>query len=596
MATYDVNATAATAVTAFLAQYSISATGDIRYVSGTDTFHVKWLHRALQNQAWSFTSTGDDLINMSAPNPSTSEALGTIITLSDHTTDYGVRYNIDDTAAQYLFGGSVEQQNASAQLERYSGIIVLGSVNNTATTLQIVQNNGLLTEFWGPVSNGWNQTDGSTLLRILIKTYVAGSEIDGSRVNVKASHWGDTYAIWETQLGLGEKVAAINTFSDPQNDSVLATVQSWTNISAQAEGIRNIDVDGAGNKLFLGEWSYVGLGNASKKGLYERVKAFFVYNTAETIWGIDGDLYTGRVLDVALTAGAGGELWVQNETVTWTGTNSGSGTLMGFLNAADNTTNRLIIHLETGVAPASGDTLSGAVASQVASATATTLVTSPSLLGTFTGSAWIAAYGIGITASELEFGDSVTSLDGEQPTIPQNVTLTVNVTVGLAGDDPHVFLAEKDPVLNAPDINKYTAVGGETTGGTSITVAAIDADEPGVGYVGVLHSGDTQYTFYEYTSRTGTTFTLGGTLNGGTLNSNIVASDPIFIAFMYESATGGGTTKTVSNTFVYSAGTRDFIGWVRNGDPATPDKPVNIAFNAVGSNSSSVTVVLENQT
>lgn len=598
MAIYDIDATPATAVSAFESQFSISATGDIRYVSGTDTFHVKWLNTALQHKVWDFTVSGDDNVLLSSPNPSTSEALGTIITLLDHTVDYSVRYNIDDTAAQYFFGGSIEQQDSSAQLERYSGLSVLGSVNNTATTLQILQDNGLVTEFWGDVANGWNQTTATTLLRVLVKTYSAGAEIDNSIVNVKATHWGDTYAIWTTTLGLGESVAAINTFGDSQNDTSEATVNTWGSIATQLEGIDDIDVDGNGNKKFLGTLSYAGIGNADKKSIYERVKSMFAYNTTNTAWGFDGDLWTGRVIDVTLNLGAGGELWVQNEQVTWTGTNAGSGTVMGFEDAGDDTNTRLIIHLETGIAPANSDTLVGATnsATQTANGAATSITTNANWIGQFYGSAWIAAFGVGFESSELEFGDSVTSLDGETPTVPQNVFLTVNAEVGNAADDPHVFLAEKDPVLNAPDINKYLATGGETTGGTTINVPAIDADEPGVGYVAVLHNGDTQYTFYEYTSRTSAVFNIGGTLNGGTLNANISANDPIFIGFLYQSMTGAGTTKTASNSFVFDSGTRDFVGWVRHGDEITPDKPVNISFSSVGSNSLSTTVVLDDQT
>src|SRR5210317_1698278 len=151
MAVYDRDATPSSAVTAFLSQFAISAAGAITYVSGTDTFHVWWLHRALQKKAWDLATSGDDLINLAKPNPSTSEALGTIITLLDHTTNYSVRYNITDEVAEYLFGGSVEQQNASAQTERYSGLIVLGTVV-AGTQLQIIQNHSVYdgaTPFWG---------------------------------------------------------------------------------------------------------------------------------------------------------------------------------------------------------------------------------------------------------------------------------------------------------------------------------------------------------------------------------------------------------------------------------------------------------------
>ena len=75
MAIYGSDATASTAVTAFLAQFTLSANGNIRYSTGSDTFHVKWLHRAIQKKVWDFNVSGDDDLNLAKPNPSTSEAL-----------------------------------------------------------------------------------------------------------------------------------------------------------------------------------------------------------------------------------------------------------------------------------------------------------------------------------------------------------------------------------------------------------------------------------------------------------------------------------------------------------------------------------------
>ena len=594
MAVYERDADPATAVNAFLAQYTIAANGDIRFDTGSDTFHVWWLHRALQKKAWEQTvdAGSSDFILLSSPNPSTSEALGTIITLINHTTNFSVRYNIDDTVAQGLFGGSVEQEDASGNNERYAGLIVLGTTENT-TTLQILQNGALLTNFWGTGLNAIT----NVLLRILVKSQEgAGGAIDGERIIVKASEFGDTYAIWETTLGLGESVASITTVSDPQNDTLLATVQAYTGyagVASTLEGYQLIDVDGNGADPFIGAASYAGLtGNQNKKALFEVVKAYLARGTTDTIFGIDGDLWTGRVFDVNVSSGSG--TWVQNESVTWgTGATAGTGTFMAADNLAGASTTVVYLHLDTGVPPDNSTTLSGATGSNAVTS-ATRRATQANWLGVFTGSNWIGANGVGFAGSELIFGDSVTALNGQQPTVPQNVSLTVNVTCD-NGDDPYVFLAEKDPVLDAPDYDKYTASSG-TSGGTTLTLGtSIDVDEPGTGYVGILHDGDTAYTFYEYSSYSGAVFTLTGSLNGGTLNANVVGTEPVFIAYFYEAATGTGTSQSVSRSFVFDAGTRDFIGWVRHGDPAIPDKPVPIAFNGVGSNSLALTVVLENE-
>lgn len=579
MAIYDKTASASTAVTAFLAQFKVAANGDITYIAGSHTFHVWWLHRALQKIAWDFAISGDDELNLTKPNPSESEALGTIITLKDHTANYGISYNITDTVAQYLFGGSVEQ-GAVGSVTKYGGLIVLGSVAS-ATYLEIIQNATVLTSHWG---TGKNQTDSQTLLRCLVKIQNAGSEIDNSVVNVKANTWGDSFAVWQTTLGLGEKVAAINTFSDPQNDTAAATVAGYT--ITKSEGYKLIDVDGAGDKPFIGEWSY---GTHDKKALYEYVKWLMRYGTAETLYGMDLSLWTGRLYDCTIGSGTG--TWVQNESLSWgSGATAGTGHLVGVEDTAGATNDRLILHLDTGVAPVDTLTVTGnAAATGVLSADSTNITSSSNLLGVFTGTAWIGADGMGFVASELGFADSVKDLDGNILSPPNNVDIVVTVTAGASGDDPHVFLAEKHSVNNAPDYEVYTAAAGNTTGnGTLIVQEAIDADTPAVGTVLILSATGTTYEAYDYSSWTSSTFTLTGTLT-----QDFTLNDHVFVAALYKSATGGGVTKTASNTLIYLTDI-DMIGWVRHGDPASPDKPVPIA-GTVTSAGLALTVVLDSE-
>jgi len=577
MAIYDRNATALTAVTAFLSQFKIASNGAITHVSGTHTFHVWWLHRALQKIAWDFAISGDDEINLAKPNPSTSEALGTIITLKNHATDYSVNYTITDTVAQYLFGGSVEQ-GASGSITRYSGLIVLGKVASS-TYLQVIQNATVLTSHWG---TGKNQTDSSTLLRILVKTHDAGTETDNSIVNVKASKWGDTFAVWQTTLGLGEKVAAINTFSDPQNTTSVGTVGAYS--ITKSEGYKSIDVDGNGNKPFIGEWSYAAY---NKKALHEYVKWILRYGTSETLYGIDGDLWTGRLYDCTIDAGSG--TWVQNETLSWgTGATAGTGHLVGVDNLSGGSTTRLLFHLDTGVAPSDNTVITGnGSATGTLNGDPTAMTTNPNLLGTFTGTAWIGADGMGFTASELGSSDSVKDLDGNVISPPNNVTVTVSVTGGSTGDDPHVFLAPKDGALNAPDYTVYTAAAGNSSGnGTLVVSGSISADTPASGQVMIKRANS--YKHYDYTSWSGSTFTLSGTLS-----ETYSSGDDIFVPILYKSATGAGLTKNASNTLVYSSDI-DVVGWVRHGDPATPDKPVPIS-GTIGTAGLSLTVVLDDE-
>jgi len=347
MATYDTDADSATAIAAWLAQYKVAADGSITFVTGTHTFHVKWINRALQKLAWDFIISGDDEVNLSFPNPSKEEALGKIVTLNDHTTDYGVNYTVTDTVMEQHFGGSVSQNGGE---DIYYGLIVLG-VTSTPLPVKIIQDEVELTSHWG---NGKNQTDSNTLLRVMVKGRDTDADIDGRRIVVKASTWFETYAIWETTLALGESVASITTADDPQNTVALVTVQAYTMdvTSDSILGYKSLDLDGNGSKPYLGVWSYDP--ETTKKELYERVKSLLVDESAETLYGIDGNLWTGRLFDCPITSGTGTH--VQNETCDWV---TGNGNLIGVDDFDGTTMSRYILHMGAGIPPVATDVITG---------------------------------------------------------------------------------------------------------------------------------------------------------------------------------------------------------------------------------------------
>ena len=230
MAIYDTGAVSSTAITAWLAQFKVASTGAITFVSGTDTFHVKWINRSLQKLAWDFVISGDDEVNLSLPNPSKEEALGKIVTLNNWTTDFAVNYTVTDTVMQSHFGGSVSQNDGD---DIYYGLQVLGS-STTPVPLKIIQDEVELTSHWG---TGKNQTDSNTQMRIMVKGRSGGVDIDGLRIVVKASTWLETYSIWETTMQLGESVASISTDADPQNTTLQATVEAYG--IAKSEGYKS---------------------------------------------------------------------------------------------------------------------------------------------------------------------------------------------------------------------------------------------------------------------------------------------------------------------------------------------------------------------
>lgn len=561
MAVYDTDAVSATAIAAWLAQFKVATSGAITFVSGTDTFHVKWINRSLQKIAWDYVISGDDEINLSKPNPSKEEALGKIITLNDHTTDFSVNYTVTDLVMESHFGGSVSQNNGD---DIYYGLQCLGS-STTPIPLQVIQNAVVLTSHWG---TGKNQTDSNTQFRIMIKGRSAGADIDNLLVTTKANSWFETFSLWETKLQLGESVASISSDADPQNTTALATVNAYA--LSKSEGYNLLDLDGAGNKAYLGEWSYSPEGN--KKALYEFVKSLLAHTNGETLYGIDSDLWTGRIFDCVIgTPGTG--TWIQNETLSWgTGATAGTGHLMGVDDLDATATTRLILHLDTGVFPANTEEITGAsTANGTVSGTPDKLSHSPNHLAQFTG-AWIGAFGIGFVAGEVGVVDSFKDLDGNSVSPPNNVAITGTIEALNSADDLHVFLATKDGALNAPDYTVYTAVG-ETIGNSVIVMnEAIAADTPGAGWIGVLKTGTTTYKFYEYSSWTGSTFTLVGTI----ADDNITASDPCFHAIFYNSMTGGGTTKSISSSLIYTSDIT-VVGWIRHGDASGVDKIIPIS-------------------
>lgn len=295
--------------------FSVNASGDIRHVSGSSTYTVLQLHRWLQDLADDAEASGNDIVDISRATP------------SERSTDQIIQllgtYNIDDTAAEYLFGGSVKQGTGATEAI-YSGLKILGAVNNSATLIQIIQDHGYYdttTPFWPNQSGGGlngNATEG-ILMRILIKSRVNGCDIDGKRVRVQARKWGDTYDFFNVTLGEGEAVAAIGTTPDAQNNTAIGTVQGWAggNIPTNTEGYQQIDLNnGNGNKPYYSKWTY-NTNAAGLKAIWEWIKEITGNDSPEAAepYDMNGELFLGITHSFAFDAGTGAG--TQNEKVVW---------------------------------------------------------------------------------------------------------------------------------------------------------------------------------------------------------------------------------------------------------------------------------------
>ncbi len=97
--------------------FSVSATGDIRHVSGATVYSVLALHAWLQDLADDASATGNDLIDILAPNPSKLDGPRDAAVASRlNLLAYGsIVYNLDDIAAQFINFGSIKQDSANVQ-------------------------------------------------------------------------------------------------------------------------------------------------------------------------------------------------------------------------------------------------------------------------------------------------------------------------------------------------------------------------------------------------------------------------------------------------------------------------------------------------
>lgn len=623
--------------------FSIALNGDIRHVANTNLYTVLELHRFLQDNADNASAaTSDDLINITSDDPS-ARATDQIITLLG-------TYNIDDTAAEYLYGGSVRQGSGATEV-LYSGVQVVGTVNDPDTQIQVIQNNAEVTNFWGNASTG-NQSSGTVLNRFLIKSRDAGRDIDARQIRVQAREYrddtasSDTYAEFSVTLGEGEAVAAIFTNNDLNNDTARSTVDLY-NKHDNTEGYQLLDISGDGtDEDYYAQWEITGAGTAPTspdlKSLYEYTKAITARGSTTQVYGMDGQLFRGITHSVVFDGDTG--TWTQNEDVAWGttmaydnesggpftvgekltfGTSGAVGTLLklqddgltgelvvaiepgtgtvvndeqitgatsgatadvdgttrlvdtgavggtGALLAIDDdgATGTMYLQLLTGSAPVDNLPLHGITSNSEAlvNATITSRTISPQFLGTFTGSALIGAYGIGMkttdtTSSDLFFPlDSATYPNGVTP--PNNVTFTV---AGMVSGDR--LLLAKDDGAGGFDTTQMTVATTALTSATTtaIEVNAIPNNTPASGQLRVVQDSGTNLAV-AYSSFTGSTFTVTST-DFSTDNASI--GNGVYLAYIDEAV---GATSASFNT-VFTSGNITLRARVREGTSASPIK------------------------
>lgn len=531
--------------------FEIQADSDIRYigaahgVSGAGYYTVIEFHRWLQDLADDASSSGDDYLDITKATPS-DRSTDNIITLLG-------TYNIDQTASEHLYGGSIIQASGATI---YDGILVYA---NPGMDMQIQQNGAIIaTDFWNSIPfgtglKGLNPDAANGIShRFMLLVRDAAADIDGRRIICQTRVWGKTYSEFKINgTSRGNNVAALTYADDLNNTTVVGTVAGWNTIT-NTEGFRAIDVDNnTVNENYYSEWNK---DTYTINQFYERIKWLQRLETSSTMYGLNGEVFRGITHELNLTTPRSGT-FAAFEAVSWSG---GTGQMLAINSTT--TATKMWIQLLTGVAPTTGQTITGA-----STATCTTTgspverTLSYPACGVSTGSALIGAYGFGIEKEDLASTDKVFDLTNTVRQAPNYVTFTVGNLV--SGD--RVLVAPADG--GVLDLNQMT-LNGALTGAavTSVVVnGAIPSDTPATGNIRILRANGF-YTQHPYSAWTGSTFTI--TSHNFSTNNAANGAD-VFIGYI--DGTSSGATMTF--TAIYASDRSLFVR-VRNGTGSPPIK------------------------
>jgi len=560
------------------ADWSIDrATGNIRYIGDPHTgaapsyATVIEFHRWLQDLADDQEFTGDDQLDMISINPS-SRSTDNIIALLGN-------YNIDQTASEHLYDGSIIQSNGDTI---YDGIVNFG---NAGINIQILQNGSRITnDFWN--NNGGLNADSAQGIshRFMLLVRDAGADIDGRRLIGITREYGKTYSEFKINgTSRGNNVLALSNSTDLNNQTAEATIATYTTITNIKEGYNLLDVDGDGNnEAYYSQWDK---DVYSINDLYEYLKYLTRRGSTSTLYGLNGEEFRGITHEIDVDTPTG--TFTEPEQVSWSG---GTGQLL----AIDSTTapTKMWIQLLTGVAPTDNQTITGATsgATCLVNVNVVERPVSTPFVGQSTGSAIIGAYGLGIQPSDLTASDTLFDLTNNPVNPPNNVTFQV---LGLVAGEDRVLVGpwdgsttdlEGNPQIQYNQLSIATALTGASE--TAVTVSTtIPSDTPSSGTIRV-QTDSGLYRYIPYTSFSGSTFTINATDFSA---DNASVGNDVFISYIDTLAGSSGESFTV----VYSAD-RNLVVKVRDGG-ATPIKEY-ITSAVLGSSGGSVTAIRTSDT
>jgi hypothetical protein len=572
--------------------FEIQNDKDIRYIgaahgaAGAGYYTVLEAHEWLRDLADDASSAGDDYMDIARPTPS-NKVYDTILEMLNG-------YNLDDTAIEHLYGGSIIQDSGNII---YDGIQVVAA---EGCHVEIVQNGSIISnDFWNSTPDG-ESTEGlnrdvanGIASRFLIKVRDSGSDIDGRRLLCQTREWGMTYSEFRLNgTGRGINVVPLTYNTDLNNQTVIGTIASLVGIS-NTEGYANLDVDNdSTDEYYYSEWDR---GSNPINDFYEYMKWASRRGTSETLYGLNGELFRGITHDIDIGSGSG--TWVEPESCSWTG---GTGQVLAVDNTSGGSTSKLYIQLLTGVGPTNTQTITGnGGATGVVSGTPAERSISTPFCGQSTGSALIGAYGFCLEVLDLGTNDKVTALDTYVYSPPDYQQFTLG---GLIDGEDYALVGPRGYRFFYDNEASGPFTIGELLTFTSPSCTAyladlLDLGDYGEMYIGPLQSGssppqnnstiagssataDVNGTVYDDINVR--QFTLDGALTGGTVTSVVVTE-----AIPSDTPSSGTIRiKRVSGKYsrhpysAFNAGTKTFTITSHDfsGDNADDDTNVFISY------------------
>lgn len=520
--------------------FEIQADGDIRYIgaahaaNGAGYYTVLELHRWLQDLADDAGASGDDFMDISRATPSDKQ-FDTIITLVNG-------FNIDDTAAEHLYGGSIIQGSGGTE-SIYDGVQVIAGAG---CHVEIQQNGAIVAnDFWnttpyGASNKGLNpDTANGISARFMVKVRTAGADIDGRRLLLQTREWGKTFSEFKINgTGRGVNVAALTYADDLNNTTASGTVAGWSDVANLTAGYSAIDVNADSTaEYYYSKWDR---GARSINQFYERLKYITRRGSSDTLYGLNGELFRGITHEVTVTAPRTSTI-AEGASASWTG---GTGQVLARDSAG--TATKVWLQLLTGVAPTAGQTITVGGGTVTAGSGTPSLERSLSFpfCGVSTGTAIIGAFGFGVEAADLSVSDKLFDLTNTQRNPPNLVTFTVS---GLVSGEDYILVGP-DNGSGALQTNQFTLNGALSGGSVTSVVAneAIPADTPATGTLRILRANGA-YSRHPYSAYNAGTKTFTITAHNFSTN-NAANGASAYLSYIDQPA--GGATAQFQATYV----------------------------------------------